>query len=315
MNSSILNSDQNFEYDGNDSQRLLNKLSASWGKRAQVRRCNIHDDKHFDLNKPDFLESLLPFSKLEAYQKLPNKDKNKLLTAGWLVYNTKTIDIEKEIIIPLCNRIIDEKFSGLKTSEAKRIASETMVDEAYHILLCVSSNEITMFNRNIDISLDKANVVVNMDSAIENSELEWQKDIILLATAFVSETIISDYLALLSRSSDVQPLHREVVHAHKLDEGVHRYVFVELIKCFLKTASTEQRRYLFESIPNAICWFQSSSIDAWLTLLDHSQVPGFSRQNEELVTCISTHREPVNGQKVLDLIPILLPTPLLVYSV
>lgn len=314
MNASIKDN-FTYQYKGNDSRRLLEKLSESWSKRAQVRHCEVHTKKYFDESKPDFINELLPFYQLDAYKSLPQEYKDKLLTAGWLIYNSKTIDIEKEIVIPLCNKIIDGKPIGIDSVEARRNASETMVDEAYHVLLCVTANDITKYYRDVPVNLCKANVVRRMDEAINECDKQWQIDVISLITAFVSETIISDYLSLLSKDKTIQPLHREVVFAHQLDEGVHGYAFAALLKSYFKAVSVEQRQYAISTIPKAIEWFQTPSFDAWFQLIEYFDIPGFSCENEELRNCILQHKEPVNGEKVMDKIPYLAVKPIFEYSI
>jgi len=65
--------------------------------------------------------------------------KQKILSCGWLAYNEKTVEIESKIISPVCNHIIDREIPGLEDEASRQIASDTLIDEAYHIQLVVSA--------------------------------------------------------------------------------------------------------------------------------------------------------------------------------
>jgi len=128
----------------NSSHKLLSALSSSWTKRCQVRGSDALSHLNFEQERDDFLVELLPFSKDPQFDTEPKEVISKLLSIGWLIYNEKTIQIETEIVTPLCLLILRNCFSGVDDSVIKTTVSQAMVDEAYHVKLSGIVHEITL---------------------------------------------------------------------------------------------------------------------------------------------------------------------------
>src|SRR5262249_13022290 len=174
----------------------------------------------------DFLADLLPFKDHPLYLKAPAAMKRRVLSCGWLAYNEKTVDIEAKIIHPACQSIVHAHVPGLRDGVCREIASQTMVDEAYQILLVSRANAVTRERRKLaSVPIPECNLVKQMRACHEVHSESWQRMLVQLATAIVSEVFISDYLRLLSSENSIPTFNRLTVAAHRRDELAHEPIF------------------------------------------------------------------------------------------
>lgn len=251
------------------TQKMLKKIADNWGRRAQVRKETSDDSKFFNLDKPDFPTKLLPFANHPDFYKLTEKQVSALLSYGWLAYCEKTLDIENRIVTPICVDIVENKFIGLNDDVSKRLAAETMVDESYHVLLTINACTVTKSFRDISINFPPCILLKRLNNFLEQCTEEWQKDIIKFVTCCVSEIFISDYLLLLSSASEIQPLHRQVVDAHRKDELAHRRVFLEIAKLMYRNLSKSQQRYFSSVLVKPVQWFSETDFDTWYVIFEN----------------------------------------------
>lgn len=252
------------------SHILLDKFSNTWSNRSRIRKDDIPIVHSYEIEKPDFLENLIPIKQCTAYINLPDNIKNKLLSYGWLAYNAKTIAIESKIISPVCYHIIDGHVSGLDNNKAKKIIAQTLIDESYHILLCHYAMSMTERYRLIDRHLFPEFDLVNKIKELEQKFTEnWQKILIKLAVAIVSEIFISDYLKVLSDSHEIVSLNRATVYAHRMDEVAHGYIFKELTKLFFRKLNKKEQRFLAAILHYPVQYFASKELQVWKKILMH----------------------------------------------
>ena len=62
------------------SRLLLSKFTSTWEKRAQVRNYAMPDELIYEVEKPDFLEELIPIKNCQAYRALNDRKKNNILS-------------------------------------------------------------------------------------------------------------------------------------------------------------------------------------------------------------------------------------------
>ncbi len=268
---------QQSEHQPRDSYYSLNKtllrVSNLWEKRAKVRNHSLENELSFDRNKKDFLEDLLPFHKHPLYCSLAKDDKNRILSAGWLAYNEKNIDIENYIVSPTCLNIYKEHYPGVQSQYCKRIANETITDEAYHVLLTNNSSNITRKCRNLDkIKIKTCNLVQQMRKHQENYHEAWKKNIILLVTAIVSEVFICGYLRKLAASKTIQPINMQVARVHVEDEMAHGFIFRKLAKLIYSNLNRKQKDFFSEKLHCPISWFVDKELDVWESLLSQLKI-------------------------------------------
>jgi hypothetical protein len=194
--------------DADDHQRdhdRIERLTDSWSSRANVRKTLPDLTLDYDLDKPDFLTELLPFHDHPLYQSAPEPYKQAALSCGWLAYNEKTVAIESKIVSPACMHLIDGDVAGFRADRHRAAVSQALVDESYHILLVVQANGVTRWRRKLhELTIPSFELVANMRRHQEKHPERWKKILIQLATAVVSEVLVSDYLRLLADAPGIQ---------------------------------------------------------------------------------------------------------------
>jgi hypothetical protein len=265
-------------HEDSHSKRMLDVFAKTWPNRARVKKEELVP--LFEEGKEDFLETLLPFKDLPQYQALPQEMKSRILTCGWIMYNAKTVQIETEIVAPACSYIVAGKLPGLDDPVAQLAASETMVDEAYHLHLVEEANRLTRRWRGLDtLAVPQFNLVGYMKRMQDQLPLEWEKQTVQFCTAVVSEIFISDYLHLLSESQEIQSFNRQTVEAHRHDELGHSPLFRSFGKLFFYSLSEAQQAFFADVLPRPVVWFADRELDIWLSLLRQIGCP----KAEELV--------------------------------
>ena len=199
---------------------------------------------------------------------MPDSLKSKILSYGWLAYNAKTIAIESKIISPVCYDIIDGHVPGADDNESRMLISETLTDESYHVLLCHHAMAMTEkyrnINRNIFPDFDLVNKIFELENQYATS---WQKILVRLSVAIVSEIFISDYLKSISTCSDIVTLNRETVRSHRMDEMVHSRIFTELAKKIYSALTPTQKDFFASIFHYPILYFASKELKVWRAIL------------------------------------------------
>ena len=287
-------------------RNLLQKLASNWHKRAQVGKIKHKAAKlerpewSFDRDRDDFRIDLLPFKNHPHFQQAPVEVKKKILSCGWLAYNEKTVEIESKIIAPACNHIIGRDVPGVKDSVSQQIASDTMVDEAYHVQLVVTACRITREKRNLqNLELPNFALTTNMEREKSYFSEPWQKILIQLATAIVSEIFISDYLDLLAHDREIQPLNQLTVATHRQDEMAHGSIFKYLTKCIYSQLNEEQKEFFIKVLPKPVRWFANTELDVWQSML---QQIGFSHTEAIINDCRAFNEVNLKNIDYSDLI-------------
>lgn len=259
-------------HDLSRSKMLLNRFSNSWHKRAGVKKQEL--ESFFEEGKEDFLENLLPFRDLPQYQSCSPELKSKVLSCGWLMYNAKTVQIETEIVSPVCLHIIEGNMPGLRDPASQHAVCETLVDEAYHVYLVQQASRLTRKQRRLEsIVIPKFHLVEYMQRRQQGYAEAWQQRMVQFATAVVSEIFISDYLHLLSESQDIQVFNRLTVAAHRHDEMAHSPLFRSLAQFFFYGLTEAQGATFADLLPEPVIWFADRELDIWRALLQQIGFP------------------------------------------
>lgn len=246
------------------------RIVRAWSSRAQVRSYDALHDLTPEADAVDFLEDLLPFRQLPAYQQLPSQAKHRILSMGWLIYNHKTVQIESDIIVPTCSDVL-QHMAPLISDDTAYAMSQTMTDEAFHTYLSVLNIRLTCGFRGLSASRPRFELITNLlAQPVHSRRLD------RLAVATVSEVFISDYLRKVSEAQDIQALHRFSVNAHRLDEGVHAHVFSALLPQVLHDLNPVQAERFAAVLVHGAAWFASTEREAWRSALLHDPDPGFS---------------------------------------
>lgn len=270
---------------------LLEKLKNKWSKHSVIKNDDInYDDIDFKQEIPDFLDSLLPFSSHPLYKNVDNNIKSKTLSCGWLIYNEKTINIETKVISPACVDIIDGKFSSLFTSDIREVIGQVLTDEAYHTLMAIKANALTMEKRNLNfIKIPNFELITKMTHIKETLD-EDDKLLLSLACAIVSEMSISDYLRLLSNEYHIQKINQVVTNLHRKDEMSHSSIFKLILQIISQNLSETDIKKLIKFMNQAYTWFSSDEFDVWYSVLNQIHFPNYDKMIKECRKEKSIHR-------------------------
>lgn len=247
---------------------LLERMNNVWQKRSQVKKQEIDPFPLLDNSKPDFRTDLLPFRDHPTFLNASEDMKNKILSCGWLMYNWKTVAIELKVVNPICQDIIYNLFPGVSEAIIQEVATDTLVDESYHVQLVNKACSITREQRNLkEIKSPEFNLILNMELEQASCSENWQKLLIKLATSVVSEVFVSDYLKLLSTDKTIQPFNRVVVDTHRRDEDAHNCIFKNLVQCIYSELTNEQKEFFINVLPKPVYWFADDELEIWHSLL------------------------------------------------
>lgn len=265
---------------------ILSKISLSWEKRSQAKKNNILTHKMFDPNKNDFVLEHLPFFNHPLFQESEAQMQSTILSAAWLAYNRTTVDIEIDIVNPICSEIIFEHIPGLKNQLSKDIASKTMIDESYHVQLTLQSSEITRICRGLSwLQLPRSGLVQSMWHYQNLYPETWQKTIIQLVTCIITEVFIGAQLAKIAKSTDkdLQPLNKLTTKIHFLDETTHGTIFNRIaleVYCHL---NKREKKFFRKIFPEVVYWFVNGYTNSWDVILKQLK---FKKRKELIQDCL-----------------------------
>lgn len=257
-----------------ESILLLKRLADGWNKRARV--CSDVDlEITFDHEKDDFLEELLPFHTHPSFQSATSEIKSLVLSCGWVAYNAKTIAIETDIVHPVCLNLLADEFPGVGDMLTKRLLTETLVDESYHVHLCLYGNEKTKQERGFQIKIPAFEFIKKMRLLQAEYSEDWKKKLVQLVTSIVTEIYITDYLALVSKAAThpIQPLNSLIVKTHRSDELVHGKIFHHLAKTIFHHLNKKEQQFFAEILPQPLTWLADAEFDLWLHMLNQISFP------------------------------------------
>ena len=258
---------------------LIRRLMNNWPKRASVRGCYFDEFKAndgYDPALPDYPVELVPFRDHPAFDRLDDELKFKILTWGWMVYNTRTIHAEEKVVNPSFDLILGDTFEGTDNFEFRSVIQQSLIDERFHSYMHFNAMHITKALRNvtdkiaIPDSITYRLLLVHQDGEGER----WKKDLMTLAAGIVSETSINAYLSLLSKCTTVQPKHALVSRLHDIDEYAHSSLLVEVAKSVFVALDRREKAFFTSYLPRAMDAFCAQDYAAWKNILLHYKVEG-----------------------------------------
>jgi hypothetical protein len=274
------------------SRAVLQKMARSWHLRAQVRKAQTPDEQSFDLSRPDFAVGLLPFKDHPRFERLDARQRALTLSSAWLAYNSKTLDIESWIVSPFCQDVLSNKLPGLTDAVSRQIISETLVDEAFHVLLTVNATNLTRRMRGLHVDIPPSLLVRLTREHQDQCAEEWQRTLVRFAVAVVSEVFISDHLLQLSSAEAIQPLHRMAVDAHRRDEVAHGVVFRHLARVAYESLSRREQEFFAAVLPRPVRWFAAQDRGVWAAIFGQLGIPDM---DEVLHDCTRRHADELGS--------------------
>jgi hypothetical protein len=256
----------------------IERLTDSWPSRANVRKPGPDLTFDYDPHKPDFLTELLPFHDHPIFQRAAEEHKQAALSCGWIAYNEKTVAIESKIVSPACMFLIDGEVPGFPRHRYRSSVAQALTDESFHVLLVVQANNVTRQRRRMhELMLPSFELVGSMMRRQEEHPEKWKKILIQLATAVVSEVMVSEYLSRLSNATEIQPLNRITTEIHRRDESAHNGLFKSLGAVIYHGLCAREREFFVGALSQPSMWFASPELDVWEAMLKQIGFPDAER--------------------------------------
>jgi hypothetical protein len=280
---------------------LLVQLTQRWRRRVAVKKDELDLDGHFDPERPDFPEHLVPVLALPGADSLDDDARTRILSAAWISYNAKTAAIEDEIILPACRLMLNERIPVRHDDAAVNVLHQTIIDEHYHILMCQNSVGVTRRRRELpDIEFDPHawSVVRGLDEARDGVS-GFERDLVEIAFSLAAETTISGFLSTLATADTIQPMNRITVDMHRRDESGHAVVFRELCGSLYRDLDAELQELFREALVRGLAAFRAADLDPWV---DVAAAGGFDIAPDDLAAWARSRPVPARDTGPLQIL-------------
>lgn len=246
----------------------------NWFKKAEVKNAASFEIMlPFEHNRIDFLPELLPFNQHPYWQSQPVELKNKVLSYGWMMYNMRTIHIETKIVGPFCQDVINHQVGIVKNYQFESLLAQTLVDEAYHVLISIEGCESVLRNRRLPrLELPMFKFHQKIKEFLSKAHSQQEQELIMFGVVVVSEVLISAYLSSISNSAIVQPLLRHITYIHWRDELAHGGVFRHIVDKVFDDLSDKNQAFLLDVIEQANEWFTDPELEIWRYILEQCNI-------------------------------------------
>ncbi|MCD4483866.1 diiron oxygenase [Chromobacterium vaccinii] len=258
-------------------QNAVEKLSKYWKANAVV---NNGGDPSFNVplqpELSDFLEELLPFYGTPEWERAPYDMRQKVLSYAWVLYNHKTVYVESDLILPVCEDIIKGRYQLERPELIQEIIAQAMVDEAVHTQMSINAANAILKFRGLPIpSYDGFFLTRQREFLLEKYKSDHDKRLVSLGIACASETLVTDYLDKIAKAKLIQPLCQKITEAHANDELVHSSVFTLVLESVIAFLNEREKRIVASSIYEAINMFANKELDVWHCVLKQLNFPEF----------------------------------------
>jgi hypothetical protein len=275
MSESILQEEKHIEIDF----KLINQLMRIWPKRTTVRGCyfdELKKNESFDPSVLDYPINMVPFWDHPNFSKLDDEIKYKTLTWGWINYNQRTIHAEVNVANPAFELLMDKAVPGCDDFAMRSVVQQSLIDEHFHSFMHYNAIESTLQLRNLEDNPNFPLSVTYRELVRAQSEVseKWEKNMLVIVWAIVSEVSINAFLDLLSGNKEIQPMHSLIARLHNVDEYSHASVLVEISKSVFIHMNEKQRAFFIKYLPRAMDAFCAQDFSTWNSVLDSLDVEG-----------------------------------------
>jgi hypothetical protein len=257
----------------------LDRMAASWPRRAAVRTDLYQQGPGYvDRNRPDYPIELVPFARHPRFLAATDRQRQDILTWGWLVYNERTIQSEERLANPSMTAIMHGTWPGAAHIGLRQAVQQCLIDEHFHTLIHTTAIHQTRAWRGISGQLDCPPSITwrrFMEAQARPGITEpWQRSLLLLLFGVVAEVSIKAYLSLIADNDAIQPKHTVIAQVHNRDESAHGQVLVEVVKVLWTHMGPRERRFFVAELPGALTAFVEQDFSAWRAILRHVRLEG-----------------------------------------
>ncbi|GAA3616583.1 hypothetical protein GCM10022419_122420 [Nonomuraea rosea] len=269
---------------------VIRRLAGNWHRRASVKRDELRLEDLYELDRPDYPESILPFRDHPTWLALDPAQRSDVLTWAIIAFNRKTIVTEEAIANPAFGLVISGEFPALSGDELETCLTQAMVDEQYHTLMHMNASAVTRKLRGRpypDNALPLPRHSRRHQELWEGSVERWQRSLTTLAFATIAEIGIGPYLDTIADDPDIQPVHSATARLHARDEYCHSAIAAELAKKVYPSLDPAQQRFFTRSAFEALTAYTTADYGTWERIMD---LAGVAEGRSMLEDCKSPGR-------------------------
>jgi alpha-N-dichloroacetyl-p-aminophenylserinol N-oxygenase len=266
-----------FDRDDPAEHAVIRRLVGNWHRRATVKREEPDLDELFEPDRPDYPEGILPFHDHPTYRGLSPEKRAEITSWAWIAYNRHTVMAEQKVANPAFALVMEGEFPAL-TGEALNLSlAQAMVDEQYHTLMHLNASAVTRRRRGRampDAELPLSHTARAHQRLRDAAPERWQRSLITLAFATVSEISINAYLDLLADDKVIQPINSATARLHNRDEYCHASISAVLAETVHAQLAAERRRFFLDMLMEGLDAFVATDYSTWHRIMDLTSVPG-----------------------------------------
>ncbi|TCW84057.1 hypothetical protein C5O80_13320 [Burkholderia sp. SRS-46] len=265
-------------HDASFTQKVVERLAASWNHRVAVRQERLDLTQYCDDTIPEFPVSMVPFWDDEDFAQLTDAQKRRFLGAAWVAYNEKAMYLEDEIVQPLCSLLLKGQLPGIGDPQLKQVLAQVQVDEQFHILMCLDVCHCARERHALDgYAMPEPRVGAGQRARLAQARDARHAAIVRLAYASVAEMSINAYLNQVSNDTTIQPLNRINTDMHRRDEAAHSTAFHEIVASVYRALDPDGQQTFRDEIAAALDVYTTPDASGWESILEFLDVPGRER--------------------------------------
>jgi len=271
----------------NDSLFQGTKKAANiWKKKSATKVNNLTQrdiEDMFKLEQEDYPREIVPFADHPDFLSAPEELKQDVLSWGAIAYNNGAVSAEEKVSNPAFLMILRDVFPGTSHEAIKLSAAQAIVDESYHILLHTYGTNIIYRKRNLKpLTIPDYLPSRILNQLKENVSLTWEKNLLTLVFAVVSEASVNAYLNLIANNTTIQPLFQKIAKLHSDDEYRHAKVCSEIIKSIYLHFNQDQKNLFIKTYKIGLEKILAHDFDTWESILVQL---GFKKAKEIINDC------------------------------
>lgn len=273
---------------------VITRLAKNWRRRAIVKGAELDLNALYELDRPDYSESMLPFHDHPTYQALNPARRTELLAWGMVAFNRGVMDIEQHVANPGFALLLNDEFPGVAGEAAHAALAQATVDEQYHTLMHLNSSAVIRRARGWNLP---AAALPMSYQAIRHLQLRdqaatdrFEQNLITLAFATVAEVSISALLYIVADDTEIQPVHSTTAKLHNRDEYCHAAISAEMAKMVYSHLSAGQQHFFLTALAEGLTAFAANDFGAWRRIVDLVGITGGQRMIDDCEADLSRAR-------------------------
>lgn len=276
------------------SDDIVHRLRDNWLSRAAVRNADYKDYPAdlFDPKKYDYPPQTIPFRNHPGYLALHESQKQYIQSLAWIAWNKRVVDTEELLVAPALNAMMNGD-TDISIKGTERIAiRHIMIDELFHSHMHEVAIDFTIRYREIPSHvIDKfqrpACSFRSYSETAASLKENWQKDTARLAWVVVGELSIYEFLTLVSKDPQMQPVSRNLIQLHERDEAAHASVIAQVMKNHFQELTEQQQACFIDCLPLAVTGFSQEDWVVWQDILELIEVEDAQQIIEDTINDIN----------------------------